>query len=92
MGGSGRGIRTIQLDCVEANFAATLGVVSRTGSLDSLPMRRDGSGAATYHPTAGFTPCWNMSEASEIANCDHFRADRSSRRCSLAYNLLQTEE
>jgi hypothetical protein len=33
-----------------------------------------------------------MSEASEIANCDHFGADRSSRRCSLAYNLLQTEE
>jgi hypothetical protein len=66
---------------VEASyFAAPLGVVNRTGSLDSLPMRRDGSGAVTYHPTAGFTPCWNMSEASEIANCDHFGADRSSRR------------
>lgn len=40
MGGSGRGIRPIQLDCVEANFAAPLGVVNRTGSLDSLPVQR----------------------------------------------------
>jgi hypothetical protein len=37
---TGRRIRAIQLDCVEAGFAATLRVVNRTGSLDSLLIQR----------------------------------------------------
>src|ERR1700751_889053 len=38
---SGRRIRAIQLDCIEAGFASSLGVVKGTGSLNLLHIRRE---------------------------------------------------
>ena len=61
--------------------------------LDSLAVRR-GWVWSGYLPSDGwiYTLPEHFQRPPKSANCDHFGADRSSQRCSLAYNLLQTEE